>query len=251
MSVQALALLDNVAENRPQWSWTLSKKARILLSGGKEVDALQMIQSARIARPNAIDLVLLEAQQLEAKKDLAGAVLLYRKLLAQADASGTKNGRTFTFRLLLAQALSAQGDWVGSKAALEEALVSNGENAQVLNMLGYGLLERRENTQRGLELVSKAHRLEPQSPAITDSLGWGHYLNSDYATAIPLLEKAVEGAINDVTINEHLGDAYWRAGRAIEARYAWRSALLQAEGEGEARIAAKIDLGWTEANAAP
>jgi Flp pilus assembly protein TadD len=99
--------------------------------------------------------------------------------------------------------------------------------------------------------VSKAHRLSPQSPAITDSLGWAHYLNGEFEAAVPLLEQAVQGAINDATINEHLGDAYWHAGRGVDARYAWRSALLQAEGETAKRIAAKADIGWTEATAAP
>ena len=251
MPSQAIALLNAVPETRPQWSWALGNKARILLAEGKQSAALQVIKAARTTRPNAADLALLEAQQLEATNDHVGAAALYRKLVSDADKSGAKNGRTLTFRLLLAQALSAQGDWTGSKSALEEALVLNSENAQVLNMLGYGLLEQRDDTKRGLELVAKAHRLAPQSPAITDSLGWGHYLNGDYAIAVPLLEKAVEGAINDVTINEHLGDAYWHAGRAVEARYAWRSAQLQADGAQKTRIAEKIDLGWTEANAAP
>jgi Flp pilus assembly protein TadD len=251
MTSHATALLNDVAETSPQWSWALGNKARILLAEGKEGDALQMIHTARVNRPNAADLTLLEAQQLEAKKDMAGATTLYRKLVAEADASGAKNGRSLTFRLLLAQALDEQGDWPGAKLVLEEALSLNGENAQILNMLGYGLLEQREDTKRGLELVAKAQRLAPESSSITDSLGWGHYLNGDYANAVPLLEKAVEGAINDVTINEHLGDAYWQAGRAIDARYAWRSALLQAAENQAERIAAKIDLGWTEANAAP
>ena len=105
--------------------------------------------------------------------------------------------------------------------------------------------------KRGFDLVAKAHRLAPQSPAIADSLGWAHYLSGDYAQAIPLLEKAVEDAIGDVAINEHLGDAYWQAGRLTEARYAWRAASLQAEGESAVRLAAKIDLGLTDATAAP
>jgi Flp pilus assembly protein TadD len=251
MTSQAALLLNDVAETSPQWSWALSNKARILLDEGKESDALRLIQTARASRPNTADLTLLEAQQLEAKKDMVGATALYRKLVAEADTAGSKNGRSHTFRLLLAQSLDAQGDWPSAKSVLEEALLLNKENAQILNMLGYGLLENREDNKRGLELVAKAQHLAPQSPAITDSLGWGHYLNGDYATAIPLLEKAVEGAINDVTINEHLGDAYWQAGRAIDARYAWRSALLLASGGEATRIAIKIDLGWTEANAAP
>jgi tetratricopeptide (TPR) repeat protein len=247
----AALLLDGIAENRPQWSWALGDKSRILLAQGREGDALKLIQAARVRQPAAYDLKLLEAQQREANKDLAGAAALYRSLVAGADAAQVTNGRRVTYRLLLAQALNAQQEWGSAKAILEEALAIDQRNPFVLNSLGYGLLERREDVPRGLELVAKAHRIAPDSPAITDSLAWGHYLNGDYAQAVVLLERAVEGAINDVTINEHLGDAYWKVGRTIEARYAWKAAVLQAEGAGAARIASKIDFGWTEATAAP
>jgi tetratricopeptide (TPR) repeat protein len=248
---EADAILAGIGETRPQWSWALGDRARILLAADKKAEALALIQSARAKRPSASDLMLLEAQQREAGSDLAGAVKLYRSLVQDADAIGAKNGRRVTYRLLLAQALNLLGDWPTGKAVLEEALALAPQNPLILNSLGYGLLERREDVKRGFELVSKAHGLAPQSPAITDSLGWGHYLNGDYAKAVPLLEMAVEGAINDVTINEHLGDAYWKVGRAIEARYAWRAAVLQAEGDEAKRIAAKIDTGWSEATAAP
>lgn len=249
--VEADALLAGIAEGRPQWSWALGDRARILLAADKKAEALALIQSARTKRPKATDLMLLEAQQREANRDLVGAAKLYRSLVEEADAIAAKNGRRVTYRLLLAQALNQQQDWVGGKKILEEALTLAPQNPLILNSLGYGLLERREDVKRGFELVSKAHSLAPQSPAITDSLGWGHYLNGDYAKAVPLLEMAVEGAINDVTINEHLGDAYWKVGRAIEARYAWRAAVLQADGDEAKRIAAKIDTGWSEATAAP
>jgi Flp pilus assembly protein TadD len=48
---------------------------------------------------------------------------------------------------------------------------------------------------------------------------------SDYAGAVKYLERAVELVPDDSTINDHLGDAYWRTGRQIEARYQWRRAL--------------------------
>ena len=248
---RAIGLLDGIAPARPQWSWALGDKARVLIADGKSSEALSLVQSARLGRPDAQDLALLEARQLEANKQFSAASALYEKLVAAADASGAKNGRRVTFRLLLAQSLQVQGNRPDANATLEAALALNSENPQILNMLGYSLLEQREDVKRGFELVSKAHRLSPQSPAITDSLGWAHYLNGEFETAVPLLEQAVQGAINDVTINEHLGDAYWQAGRGVDARYAWRSALLQAEGETAKRIAAKADIGWTEATVAP
>ncbi|MGB5019989.1 MAG: hypothetical protein WBO41_03790, partial [Sphingorhabdus sp.] len=69
--------------------------------------------------------------------------------------------------------------------------------------------------------------------------------------AIPLLESAVQGSLNDVTINEHLGDAYWHAGRKIDARYAWRAAALQAEDKVVERLESKLAIGLTASNAAP
>ena len=39
------------------------------------------------------------------------------------------------------------------------------------------------------------------------------------------LEKAVESTPADPTINEHLGDAYWKIGRRLEAMFQWRRAL--------------------------
>ena len=31
---------------------------------------------------------------------------------------------------------------------------------------------------------------------------------------------------DDPVINEHLGDAYWRVGRRLEARFQWERALI-------------------------
>jgi Flp pilus assembly protein TadD len=110
---------------------------------------------------------------------------------------------------MLASALDANGDWDSARNALEDAAVLDPRNAQILNYLGYSLLERRIDVTRGFDLVSKAHQLAPQSAAITDSLGWAHFLRGETDVAIPLLERAVKGAIADAAINEHLGDAYW------------------------------------------
>jgi len=48
----------------------------------------------------------------------------------------------------------------------------------------------------------------------------------------------------DPTINDHLGDAYWRFGRKLEARFQWRHALvMKPEKEDVERIRAKIKNG--------
>ena len=158
------------------------------------------------------------ARQQELYHQTADAIPLYKELITAADAAASKNARRVVYRLYLAQVLDKQGNWSEAKATLEEALLLNSDNPDVLNMLGYSLLERREDVARGLELVTKAHRLAPQSAAITDSLGWGHYLNGDFEKAIDYLRKkglavvlkkqgrvASEGAVGSYVHNGKIG----------------------------------------------
>ena len=76
-------------------------------------------------------------------------------------------------------------------------------------------------------------------------MGWAQYKSGNYAQAVTFLERAAKSSGNDVTINEHLGDAYWQAGRLRDARYAWRVASHAAEGDSAARLVDKIEIGLT------
>ena len=100
-------------------------------------------------------------------------------------------------------------------------------------------------------MLKKASALKPQDPSITDSLGWAQFVTGDVKAAVPVLERAAAGAPADVTINEHLGDALWTAGRRYEARYAWAAASIHAEGDVATRIAAKTKEGLKPEYAAP
>ena len=121
--------------------------------------------------------------------------------------------------------------------------------------MGWGLSlqtpMRRENLAEAEKLIQEASRLQPDDAAITDSLGWTHYIRGNLPRAIELLELAVAGQPADPAINEHLGDAYYSAGRRYEARYAWEAALLEAEEDAATRLRAKIEQGLTPELASP
>ncbi len=55
------------------------------------------------------------------------------------------------------------------------------------------------------------------------------YKNGEYEQAVPVLERAVELLPYDPTINDHLGDAYWRVGRHLEAKFQWKRAMQHSE----------------------
>ena len=58
------------------------------------------------------------------------------------------------------------------------------------------------------------------------------------------LERAIDLKPEDPTINDHLGDAYWRIGRTLEAKFQWAHARdLKPEPEELPKIEAKIENG--------
>jgi predicted metal-dependent enzyme (double-stranded beta helix superfamily) len=65
--------------------------------------------------------------------------------------------------------------------------------------------------------------------------------------AVKQLERAVELKPEDPTINDHLGDAYWRVGRGLEARFQWSHARdLKPEPEDLVKIEAKLKSGLSD-----
>src|SRR3546814_661180 len=117
------------------------------------------------------------------------------------------------------------GDWGRAEPDLRKAMELAPDQAVVLNYLGYALLDRNLNLDEAQRLIEKASALRPRDGAITDSLAWVYFQRGDFLRAIALLEQAVQVAPAEPTINEHLGDAYWRIGRKYEARYSWRAAI--------------------------
>jgi tetratricopeptide (TPR) repeat protein len=245
------ALLASIPANSLHKTWAVSENVAMLSARGDKAKALALIAATKANMVLGPQLSLIEAELQNEAGDYGKAMAIYRSII-EASGSGAANKRQLAvYYMLLAQSLEKTNDWVGAKKQLEKALEIDSDNPQLLNYLGYSLLERREDIKRGFELVSNAHRLAPASPAITDSLGWGFFLSGDYARAVPLLESAASKALGDVTINEHMGDAYWKAGRRIEARYAWRAAQLSAQTNDAKRISSKIDIGLNESNASP
>ena len=70
------------------------------------------------------------------------------------------------------------------------------------------------------------------------------YQTSRFDEAVPILERAVRLRPNDATINDHLGDAYWRVQRKLEAIYQWKRAItMNPDSELKEKIQQKLSFG--------
>lgn len=136
-------------------------------------------------------------------------------------------------------------DWDGAEADFRAALTFRPDQPQVLNYLGYSLVERGEKLVEALDMIERAVAIQPQNGAIVDSLGWVLFEMGDYENAVVHLENAAALEAVDPVINDHLGDAYWAVGRTVEAQFQWHRALSFADQHSDdaERIRRKIDIG--------
>ncbi len=240
----ALQVLAPISAEDPFAGIALDLRVSLLIGAGRGEEAIVAAQAAaQRSDARAIDWTRLADAYMQLDRHGEGAAA-YERAIALAGADRGDHP-LWAMWLMRGSALERSGDWSGGLAALRRAHELAPEQPEVLNYLGYAQLERRENVAEATRLVAEAHRRAPDSAAIADSLGWAHVLAGDVAAGIPLLEQAAQGEPADVTINEHLGDAYFRAGRRIDARHAWKAALVYAEGEDRARLGAKIEAGLT------
>lgn len=128
--------------------------------------------------------------------------------------------------LLYTRAMVAdkRNDLVQLEQDLRLILDSNPNNAMALNALGYTLADRTDRLDEARKLIERAHQLEPDDAAITDSLGWVYYRLGDKQTAERLLREAFN-AYPDAEVAAHLGEVLWQQGKRNEARRIWNQAL--------------------------
>jgi len=246
----ALIALDGVDASDPFAAAARAIRAQLLVRNGDVATALgeaRLAAAAKVATPT--DLVRYADLLAEAKRH-ADAAPLYAQAIARRE-RGAPGPDLWLLHLLRGSALEEAGRWPEAKAALEEAYRIAPQEPQVLNFLGYAQLERRENLDAAEALIREASRLQPDDASITDSLGWALFRRGKLAEAVATLERASATDPRQAAIGEHLGDAYWSAGRRVEARYAWSAAMLHADAEESARLRAKLESGLSAAVAAP
>ena len=116
-------------------------------------------------------------------------------------------------------------NWDLAEADFISALEINPDQPQILNYMGYSLLERKEKLDQAMRMILLAAEKAPDSYHIIDSLGWAYYKTGDFQKALQYLERAMELESTDPIVNDHLGDVLWMLGRKMEAKFQWKKSL--------------------------
>lgn len=246
----ALAVLRSVPDASPFTGEMRDAEVRALLGANRKEEALARARAFVAGEDvQAIDWLRL-GDVLDAMDRHGDAAVAYGGAAAAVQAGGA-GPEPWSIHLLRGAALEQAKMWPQAESALELAHRLAPENALVLNYLGYARLERGQKLDEAEAMIAEASRRAPDDASITDSLGWAQFKRGKVTEAIATLQRAAAADPGQAEIHEHLGDALYTAGRKYEARFAWNAALVTAEDDVRARIAAKVSGGLLPATAAP
>ena len=223
---EAVAPFREIATD-PALGWTARlREIEILIRLGRNDDAAARLEAMAAERTDRAEPLVRLGDLLRDVKKNAQAIDAYSRALKRIPKLEERHWPVLYGR---AAAYERQGPWEKSEKDLEAALKLSGDQAILLNFLGYSWVDKGVNLARARTMIERAVALRPRDGYIVDSLGWALYRMGDTAGAVAQLEHAIELKPQDATINDHLGDAYWAAGRKTEALYQWRRALQNAD----------------------
>lgn len=221
-------------------------RAEALRRAAKPDAAIEVLGQLARAYPSLPQIHVSLGDLLRQEEKYADAVKSYDKAL-----EFTEEGAPNQWFVLYARGISHERlkNWDKAEADFRKALELNPDQPQVLNYLGYSMVEKRVNLDEALGMIERAVAARPDSGYIVDSLGWVLFRLGRYPEAVGPMEKAVELMPVDAVVNDHLGDVYWAVGRAREAEFQWRRALSfiptdDTDGEADPeRIRRKLEVG--------
>nr|WP_174824894.1 tetratricopeptide repeat protein [Ruegeria arenilitoris] len=221
-------------------------RAEILAQSGKPDAAIEVLENLAARQPNLPSVHVALADLQRRQENYAAAVTSYDRAIKLTETGSGGNWFLHYARGICHERLKA---WDKAEADFRRALELNPDQPQVLNYLGYSLVERQEKLEEALDMIERAVAIQPDSGYIVDSLGWVLFRLGRYDEAVEHMERAVELMAVDPVVNDHLGDVYWAVGRTREADFQWRRALSfidPADTDGEAdpdRIRRKLEVG--------
>ena len=219
---QAIAAYEQVARNP-----VLSPSAEIQIAGnldqlGRKDEAVKTVSDLVARQPQNFEALLALGNLQRGNERWREAADAYTRAIAALGPDfGRRQWSVLYFRGI---AYERAGAWDKAEADFRKALELEPDQPQVLNYLGYSLIEKKRNLDEALLMVRKAVELRPNDGYIVDSLGWAYYQLGDFEQAVQQLERAVELRPEDPVINDHYGDALWRVGRRLEAKFQWQHA---------------------------
>jgi Tfp pilus assembly protein PilF len=117
------------------------------------------------------------------------------------------------------------------------------DDTDLLNRVGYFLVEQDKNLPEALQLIQRAVTARPGSPIFLHNLGWAYFKLGRYDEARRYLQESVKRDLYSPLSLEHLGDVYEQQGDKEGAKAAWSKALsFSTDANSTRRLKGKLNL---------
>ncbi|WP_204353973.1 tetratricopeptide repeat protein [Yoonia maritima] len=235
------AAYTSVPRDDPAFHAAELGRADVLRSGGRVEAAIEVLDALARSHPDLPQVFTNQGDTLRQAGRYEEAGRAYTRAIELYDDDDPTKWFAYYTRGICAHKTD---NWPAAEADFRAALSLQPNHPQILNYLGYSLVERGEKLDEALGMLETAAAARPDHGAIIDSLGWVLFQLGRYDEAVGLLESAAELEPVDSVVNDHLGDAYWAVGREVEAQFQWNRALSFGPSDTEAlRIRDKLDRG--------
>ncbi|EAQ24570.1 tetratricopeptide repeat protein [Roseovarius sp. 217] len=241
----AIEAFKQVPRDHPSYHLAELGRSDVLRRAGKPDAAIEVLEQLATIYPDLPEVHVAVGDLYRSQEDFASAVPAYDRALDLYSARGSDQWFVHYARAISHERLD---NWPEAEADFRRALELNPDHPQVLNYLGYTMVEKHINLDEALNMIERAVAAQPESGYIVDSLGWVLYRLGRYEEAIVHMERAAELMPTDPVVNDHLGDVLWAVGRQVEARFQWKRALSLNESEPSPdlepeRVRRKLELG--------
>ena len=237
----AIEAYGAIARTDPAYFTAQQGRAQALYSAGQYDAGIEAMKQLVAAHPDLLEAQASLADLLRRQERYAEALPVYDAAIALLKDPKPRNWAIFYMRGVCNE---RTGHWDKAEADLREALTLRPDEPEVLNYLGYAMIERNEKLDDALAMIKRAVAARPDDGYIVDSLSWGYYRTGHYAEAVPIAERASQLMPVDAVVTDHLGDIYWSVGRKLEAQFQWHRALsFNPDPKDEVRIKRKLEIG--------
>lgn len=202
----------------------LLARSRLLVQMDRSDEAMSLLSGALEESPLDADLLEAEvqfyaflAQRALNQDDVERAAQLVDEALA-------RHPDDRALRYQRAMVLERQGRLRRSIRVLKGLVDERPDDASTLNALGYTLTDRTKRHQEAEGYIRRALALDPDNPAIVDSMGWVMFKLGQYEQAVDYLTRAY-ALQRDPEIAAHLVEVWLEMGSTTEASAALEAAL--------------------------
>ncbi len=216
---QAIGFYSNVEKGNYYFP-ALARASELMAEQGDLDEALSTIRELREDNPEqAENFHLLEINLLLDREENQQALEAANKALeAYPD--------NIRIRYARAMLLDSMDQPEQAEADLRMIIEEQPQNAVALNALGYIITTRSDRYAEARDYIQRALEIDPENPAILDSMGWVLYQLGQTEEALKYLSRAWE-AFADPEVAAHFGEVLWQTGEQEQARVIWEEGFEQ------------------------